>query len=501
MRKIISIIGICLLLSSHFDMFAQQTSAGKCFFVDYQTWCDQNYPSIYINCGDNPAFNLGSTFTMEVWLRAYTFGENRKVFGKMSDEFNNGFVMGFENLQPYSQVFNPSNQEVPRTGVGNIPADSVWIHFATTFNANGQLINYVNGVNVGEITIFPQSAMVSNNRPFVIGLAPWDLYSFEFTGGIDEVRIWNVEKSAQDIRKAMFHQLTGSELNLVAYYNFNNDIDSVVHDGSQNAINGILQKSTNPAFSWAVSDAPIGNLTMAKMSDIQASWFGKNADQFTYAITQNGLSLITNIGRKQFWKYVVFGHNNASGKTSQNAPTNAPGDFERLSREWYVNQTGDVASQVVFNLQDAAAGGSMLNVGAPDSLYVLLVRNDTTENFTPLFTASQVMGNTVLFNNIFLKDKYYTLGYSSVRLAETTSIENLEKNSVKVFPNPATNVLYVESRFASILSIYDISGRLVLKEKISGGSEMIDVSALNRGVYVVRLEANNEIETLKLIIK
>lgn len=478
----------------------QQTSAGKSFYVDYAQWCTLGYPGIYINCGNNAAFNTGNQLTMEVWLRAYTFGENRKVMGKMSDQLNSGYVLGFENLNPYSQILNPDNQEVPRTGTGSIPVDSAWVHFATTFSSNGKMINYINGVNVGEITIFPQSPIASNDRPFVIGLAPWDLYSYEFTGNIDEVRIWNTEKSEVEIKRDMFHQLTGNEANLVAYYNFNTDVDSVVHDRGVNAIDGVLKNVTSTAFSWATSYAPVGDSIMAKKADIQASWYGKNPDQYTYAISTNGLSMITSIGHKEFWKYMLFGHNSGTGKTSTNAPATAPVDFERLSREWYVNKGGNFTSQVVFNLTDGAAGGATLPTG-PDSLYTLLVRDDTTQNFTAYVAATTVMGSTVLFNNVNLENKYYTLGYSSQRLAPTASVREEEMPATKIYPNPASNILNISLLKSADVKLIDIAGRVVYEQKAATGSHTIQLNELSKGLYFVQLTYQNNIETQKIIIK
>ncbi len=482
--------------------YAQSTSAGKSFYVDYDEWCTLGYPSIYVNCGNDPAFNTGSQLTMEVWVRAYTFGENRKIMGKLSSQFNNGYVLGFENLNLYSEIFNPAKQEVPRSGPGPIPQDSAWVHLATTYNANGQMVNYINGVNVGEITVFPQAGITANSEPFIIGLAPWDLLSFEFVGNLDEVRIWNVARTEQQIKNSMFHQLSGNETGLVAYYDFNADQDSIVHDKAVNQLDGLLNNANSSCFSWAHSYAPVGDSIMSTKTDLNASWYGKNID-YTYAVTQNGLSLITSIGAKEFWKYVVFGHNNASGKTNADAPLTAPVDFERLSRVWYVNQGGSFNSQVVFNIQDAAAGGQALPTGSPDSLYTLLVRNDTTGDFTPLYSASTVMGNTVLFNNVNLQNKYYTLGHSSTSLAPpSTSINTIgRKQAAKIYPNPANEEIFIELAEKAEITMREMSGRVVYNTLSDKGVHQITVDNLKKGMYFITINSKLNTETHKIIIK
>lgn len=502
MKIVNKIIFIAILSITGHSGFSQITSAGKSFYVDYAQWCTLGYPGIYINCGNDNAFNPGTQLTMEVWARAYTFGENRKIMGKLDNQFNNGYVLGFENLDVYSEIFNPDHQEIPRTGPGSMPQDSAWIHIATTYDANGKMTNYINGVNIGEIDVFPQTAIVSNTSPFIIGLAPWDILSYEFTGNLDEIRVWNVAKTTQEIKDGMFHQLKGNETGLIAYYNFDEDVDSIVHDNGLNHLNGILHNSTSTCFSWADSYAPVGDSIMAEQYDINASWYGKNADQYTYAITQNGLSLITSIGEKEFSKYIVFGHNNETGVTALDAPANAPPDFKRLSRVWYVNKGGEFGSQVVFNLLDAASGATMLTSGGADSLYTLLVRDDISGVFQPLMCASQVMGNTILFNNVNLENKYYTLCYTSEKLIGTGINDDIEiKYFAKIFPNPAHNNLFLELPEKAEISISDLSGRLLKNYFEEKGINKIDISEFSKGIYVLGIQYKSQIEKRKISIQ
>ncbi|NVO03909.1 MAG: T9SS type A sorting domain-containing protein, partial [Bacteroidetes bacterium] len=376
-----------------------------------------------------------------------------------------------------------------------------WVHLATTFDANGQMVNYLNGVNVGEITIFPQTPIETNTEPFIIGLAPWDLLSYEFVGNLDEVRIWNVARTEQQIKNDMFHTLSGNETGLVANYNFNSDNDSIVHDNAPNILNGVLKNSTSNCFSWATSYAPVGNSIMRNKTDINASWYGKIPDTYSYAVTTNGLSLITSIAAKEFWKYVVFGHNNGNGKTNADAPISAPVDFERLSRVWYVNKGGTFNSQVVFNITEAAGGGAALTSGGADSLYTLLVRDDSTGLFQALYSATTVMGNTVLFDKVDLQDKYYTLGYSSHKLAPTASIEE-NRNCInpKIYPNPANNCLSIELIQKSEITIFELSGKIVFSTSLEKGVNQIPISNLAKGIYFLKTNTNSNVNTQKIII-
>ena len=176
-----------------------QTSAGTCWYLDYDLWVEAEYPDIHGNCGSSPVFNPGDEMTIEVWVRSYTFGLNMKIFGMTSTSFNDGYILGFENMHPYAQIFNPDNQEIPRSGNGPMPQDSAWVHLATTYSSTGEMINYLNGEVIGSSTVFPQNPISESTEPFIIGRAPWD-FAWAYNGDLDEIRIWNVQHSQEEIK-------------------------------------------------------------------------------------------------------------------------------------------------------------------------------------------------------------------------------------------------------------------------------------------------------------
>jgi hypothetical protein len=58
-----------------------------------------------------------------------------------------------------------------------------------------------------------------------------------FQGDLDEIRIWNVARSPEDIQAARNKRLTGKEPGLVAYWTFD---DGTAKDFSTNGNNGVL---------------------------------------------------------------------------------------------------------------------------------------------------------------------------------------------------------------------------------------------------------------------
>lgn len=104
-------------------------------------------------------------------------------------------------------------------------------------------------------------------------------------------------------------------------------------------------------------------------------------------------------------------------------------------------------------------------------------------------------------NDIFLK-------YGQLS-PEADIEENVQSfvQDVKIYPNPASNRIYVQSKSffqeSTILVIYDLAGRKILEKLIPPGNKLaeVDVCGLKNGVYFCRLVSKNKSITQKLIIQ
>ena len=96
---------------------------------------------------------------------------------------------------------------------------------------------------------------------------------------------------------------------------------------------------------------------------------------------------------------------------------------------------------------------------------------------------------------------------SVVKLANITEpptyvYELNEDVSINVFPNPAKDIvsIHVNNDKNIVLQVYDVSGKNVLSQTISGKKE-IDVSYFRKGVYIFNFEGENFNETHKVLIQ
>ena len=166
----------------------------------------------WLEVAHSEELNPGTEFTMAVWIRpGNAIWENGqpvrigggKIMGKTNALFYGGFVLGTdvksqENLtyQLYPEIWDSRGRNhVFRAGEFRF---GEWTHLAVTWKSGGHMIGYVNGKEVHRIKA---SALPvgRNTNPFRIGIAPWDTNALAFGGGIDDIRLYREELSANEV--------------------------------------------------------------------------------------------------------------------------------------------------------------------------------------------------------------------------------------------------------------------------------------------------------------
>ena len=138
------------------------------------------------------------------------------------------------------------NQKI-ETGI-KIP-DENWHHWAVTWRkSDGQVLLYRDGTQVFSNTLAKEYT-IQTGGSFVLGQEQDSVgggfsASETYTGSIDEVRIWNVVRSGQDIQNNKNLPLNGNESGLVAYYRANEGSGTTLIDSSSNKNNGTLKGNT-----------------------------------------------------------------------------------------------------------------------------------------------------------------------------------------------------------------------------------------------------------------
>ncbi len=89
------------------------------------------------------------------------------------------------------------------------------------------------------------------------------------------------------------------------------------------------------------------------------------------------------------------------------------------------------------------------------------------------------------------------------QIGTVTSVKGLNELAIEFGPNPSTGWLNVRNAPAnSQLWLYDLTGRVALKQPLNGAAEqLIDISTLNKGLYVLRIQSGQQNGTAKLVIE
>ncbi len=174
-------------------------------------------------------FNLPEAFTLEMWINPSSFPST-------------GEVAILEKGTNYSVVLT-SDKKIKINGVTSTTAvlPFEWTHIAAVYdNETNTITIYFNGASVGSGTVITDNFTVNEEA---IQIAKLD-GSKSYIGLLDEIRMWKEKRSPLEIVTNMDKQLIGNEVNLQAYFVFDDNAlegsdgtpDEAIRDFTGNAV-------------------------------------------------------------------------------------------------------------------------------------------------------------------------------------------------------------------------------------------------------------------------
>jgi hypothetical protein len=86
------------------------------------------------------------------------------------------------------------------------------------------------------------------------------------------------------------------------------------------------------------------------------------------------------------------------------------------------------------------------------------------------------------------------------KVTPPVSVIQVQYSQLKVYPNPAADILTIECPFeVQSIALYDLSGQVVIMK--SGSLKNIIVSSINKGIYILKVETDQMTLVEKIIIK
>jgi len=121
----------------------------------------------------------------------------------------------------------------------------------------------------------------------------------------------------------------------------------------------------------------------------------------------------------------------------------------------------------------------------------------------PLTSFNPIGGtNNSDFTQFVITSDLGTVYYDNLYLHKNTvlSTDSFEASRVRMYPNPATNVLNIESSTSiEKVTVYNVLGQQVISEIPNKALVTLDVSALQVGVYVVKTTIDGNVSSSKFI--
>ena len=241
-----------------------------------------------VSIGNPAALQFGSTssFTIEVWLKPNTANASNwnAVIDKSFYNSQKGFLI--YNGGGALNVVNVSGGAT--VGSTSLPYNA-WTHIAVSYN-NGTWKLYKNGILKSTAT---NKFYIDAISPVTIGMRTANTGSGltdAYAGLMDEVRFWNVEKTAAAIQSDMNCDVA-QQAGLVAYYRFDQGTASGTNTGINYANdysgNGNCGTLNNFALSGATSNWVTGTISSCNSINVNCApnyiWTGATSSNWIVA--------------------------------------------------------------------------------------------------------------------------------------------------------------------------------------------------------------------------
>jgi hypothetical protein len=213
---------------------------------------------------DPASVGTPASLTVELWLRIDQSNKIHMVVSNTGNDFNDGFTV-LVNQTNQVQFSVVRSNRASGTAVSVTALDvGTWYHVAGTYDAQGGTVKvYVNGVEQASAD-YSSGITYANNRDLRFGtqIKSYKRNERFLKGAIDEVRIWERARSAEEIGATMDREISGGENGLVGYWRLNEGEGNTTADLSngatvssvRNGELGVLQGGPIwiPAADWRV---------------------------------------------------------------------------------------------------------------------------------------------------------------------------------------------------------------------------------------------------------
>lgn len=434
-----------------------------------------------------------NSLTIEAWIYPRATAYKRII----SNYFNNAAQSGEFIFDTYNPTNNGRGLRIAIEGAGNTLHTltvantltlNVWNHVAATF-ANGVTKLYVNGTAVATNTA-PFTAIPSCTNTITIGEDPTVGAAEYFNGRMDEVRIWNIERTQTDIAGNRNNCLVGNEAGLKTYFKIFENVGSTTTDA---VIGGIGTLSgMDPNTVWVLGNVGCGTSVctyqMTNLITVNvvanptiAVNSGSICSGTSFTMAPSGASTYTFQG----------GNAIVSPTTTTSYTVIGASSFGCLSSTVTSSVSVNPSPTLTVNSGSICIGQSFSITPSGASTYTFssgssVVSPTASSVYTVTGTSGGCVGSTT----------------SNVTVNLCTGIEAASQANlyeVVVYPNPTNGAFTLATQSDCELRIIDVLGKVVMKQELSKGQHTIDLSNETNGIYFLKLTINGVSKTGKIV--
>ena len=151
-------------------------------------------------------------------------------------------------------------------------------------------------------------------------------------------------------------------------------------------------------------------------------------------------------------------------------------------------------NQVTFNFENINLPDGASNEAGSHGYIAYKIKPKASVSIGDIISSQ----STIYFNNTSI-----TTNMASTLITAVAGVENNQLTNVTIFPNPSKDIINISSPSDTIKSIeiFDTLGRLVLRKEKNNGINKIDISILDKNVYLLKITDDNGNSKIKKILK
>ncbi len=218
----------------------------------------------FVEIGDSESLNnITEQLTVSAWIKPVSFPQRYvpiiyKGDKRTPDITNRSFTLWLRDDKRIQFSTSPGGQAEKYifSPSGTIQLNR-WYHVAGIIDPKRDVIKlFIDGIEVARTNVNGKESIHKSEHPLRIGGSHEEEVTTHasFAGQIDEVRVWNIARTEDQIRADMNRQLNGDEPGLVGYWKFDAETEDVITDHSPNENSGKrigeteLEPYTRPVF-------------------------------------------------------------------------------------------------------------------------------------------------------------------------------------------------------------------------------------------------------------